>query len=78
MHTRGEQWEMGPYFGSGIKIEWFEMSVRGAMTASSIRYYMDRTHRIFLPHTRGVDVGRGVPENNVVYFMRVLNSLSSP
>ena len=48
------------------------------MASSSIRYYMDRTHRIFLPHTRGVDVGRGVPENNVVYFMRVLNSLSSP
>ena len=29
------------------------------MTDSSIRHHMDRTHGIFLPQTRGVDVGGG-------------------
>ena len=31
----------------------------GAMAASSLRHHMEIVHVIVLPHTRGVNVGRG-------------------
>ena len=44
----------------------------GAMAESSLRHKMKRTHRIFLPHTQGVDVSRGGLDIYVVYFPLLL------
>ena len=38
------------------------------MVASSLFHHMEIYHGIFLPHTRGVDVGRGGPDKYVVSF----------
>ena len=48
------------------------------MAALSLRHHMERSHRIFIPQTGGVDLGRGVTETYVMSFPRVLNSVACP
>ena len=48
------------------------------MDAYSLCHYIERTHGIVLPQTRGVDVGGGGEETYVVFFPQVLKLVACP
>ena len=51
---------------------------RGTMLASSFRHHTESSHGIFLPYTRGVDVGGGGSDTYVVSFTWILKSAECP
>ena len=48
------------------------------MVELSLRHHMEHDHGTVMPHTQGVDVGRGVPETYMVSFPWLLKSMVCP
>ena len=51
---------------------------RTTMEESLLRHHMEIDHRIVMPQTQGLDVGRGGTEIYMVLFPRVLKSVACP